>query len=500
MAEYTTPLTAFEVRHLLRRTGFGAFPSEVTPLVGKTAGSVVDDLLDAATSISLPAPRIWSLIPPLPRNATQAERNEYTVNNRNWREELQVQWMGQMGKNRFRERLTLFWHDHFVTSYLEYNHSTYGYRYLNLLRSGALGNFKDLVHAIGIDAAMLIYLDGRINNGNAPNENYARELLELFTMGPLDLSGAPNYTESDIQEIAKALSGWVLLYPTSWDVRFNYPSFDDGPKTFFGRTGEFGYDYVINILFEERTNQIADFIASKLVSEFVYRDPDPVLVASVASALKANNFEIKPALRVLFTDVLFFDPKIMGGRQKSPVEFCVGLVVDANSLVDEVQADYIVVACSAIDQSLLNPPNVAGWPGHRDWITTNTLATRWTISDSIARRYTDPSVWLSLGELLTPAGSTHPSVDLALALARHMFALPLEWVEVPQIEEPFEGDLANRPLPDWLVNGPAFQQNLVKIFLNGLPWYEWNLSIGGASDRLVSYVISLSQFPEYQLM
>ena len=199
MAEYTTPLTAFEVRHLLRRTGFGAFPSEVTPLVGKTAGSVVDDLLDAATSISLPAPRIWSLIPPLPRNATQAERNEYTVNNRNWREELQVQWMGQMGKNRFRERLTLFWHDHFVTSYLEYNHSTYGYRYLNLLRSGALGNFKDLVHAIGIDAAMLIYLDGRINNGNAPNENYARELLELFTMGPLDLSGAPNYTESDIQ-------------------------------------------------------------------------------------------------------------------------------------------------------------------------------------------------------------------------------------------------------------------------------------------------------------
>ena len=232
----------------------------------------------------------------------------------------------------------------------------------------------------------------------------------------------------------------------------------------------------------------------------MYRDPDPVLVASVASALKANNFEIKPALRVLFTDVLFFDPKIMGGRQKSPVEFCVGLVVDANSLVDEVQADYMVGACSAIDQSLLNPPNVAGWPGHRDWITTNTLATRWTISDSIARRYTDPSVWLSLGELLTPAGSTHPSVDLALALARHMFALPLEWVEVPQIEEPFEGDLANRPLPDWLVNGPAFQQNLVKIFLNGLPWYEWNLSLGGASDRLVSYVIRLSQFPEYQLM
>jgi uncharacterized protein (DUF1800 family) len=500
MDEYTSPLTLYEARHLLRRTSFGAKPGEAEALAGRTAAEIVDVILAAATSAPLPKTPTWAndLIPP--RSASSEVRAAFAQNNTAWRVELTVDWIQQMAKNRFRERLTLFWHDHFVTSYVDYLYSAWGYRYLNTLRTNAFGNFKDFVRLIGLDAAMLIYLDGNINNGNAPNENYARELMELFTMGPLNRDGIPNYTESDVQEIAKALSGWGLATLENWDVHFSYAAFDDGNKTFFGRTGEFGYDDVIDILFDERAEQIAYFMAKKLVTEFVYRDPNPALISAVSAALLSSNFEIKPALRVLLVSSAFFDSTVISAREKSPADLCIGHYVEMDIVPNDEQAEFVRRAIIPLDQTLLNPPNVAGWPGHRNWITTSTLAARWSTSDLIVRRYSEPDQILAFAESMTPTGSTSPAIDLALALAGHVLAVPLEWVEVAEIEEPFEGDLLNRPLPDWFLNGPAYQRNLVKIFLNGLPWYEWDLSIGGAADRIVQYLIRLSQFPEYQLM
>ena len=499
MPTYTSPLTESEVRHLLRRATFGAKASEIATYKGKTAQFVVDDLLNGVTTVPLPKKPFWSDILPPDRNATAAERAEFSTNNTTWRNELVESWILQMAKNRMRDRLSLFWHDHFVTSYLEYTYSARAYRYLTTLRKNAIGNFKDFVHAIGIDPAMLLYLDGYINNGNAPNENYARELLELFTMGHQDQFGVDNYTESDIQEIAKALSGWIVQIPQTWDVAFVGTRFDDGEKTFFGRTGEYGYDDVIDIIFEERSPQIAHFIAEKLVVEFVYREPDAALVAEVAASLLSSNFNIGSALRVLFTSTTFFDPVYQGGRHKSPIEMCVGLVVEADLPLEEQLGYDIRRAIPGIEQTLLDPPNVAGWPGHRNWITTNTLSSRWTITEAILRTHASDADLLALGEALTPPGTYYASLDLALAIAQHVFAVPMEWLEVAEIEEPFEGDLATLPLPDWFLNGPAYHRNLVKIFLNGLPWYEWNLSIGGAPDRLRAYLVRLTQFPEYQL-
>ena len=500
MEEHLSPLTLSEARHLLRRTCFGAKPGEAETFVGRTAREVVDELLTGANNFPLPNAPTWANDLPPSRTASAETKAAFVVSNTEWRIELTEAWIGQMAKNRLRERLTLFWHDHFVTSYQDYVYSARGYRYLNTLRTNAFGNFKSFVHAIGIDAAMLIYLDGNINNGNAPNENYARELMELFTMGPLDKNGAANYTESDIQEMAKALSGWGLQTPASWDVRFSFIAFDDGPKTFFGRTGEFGYDDVVNILFEERAEQIAYFMAKKLVEEFVYRVADPSLVDSLALVLLNSNFDLLSAYKALFTDQAFFASTVVGGREKSPIDLCVGHLVEMDIVPNTPQANYVRKAIITIDQTLLSPPNVAGWPGHREWITTSTLASRWSISDQIVRRYVEPEQILHFAQAMTPTGSPHAALELAIGLAHHMLAIPIEWVEVADIEEPFEGDLIVNPFPEWFLNGPAYQRNLVKMFLNGLPWYEWDLGIGGAADRVVHYVIRLSQFPEYQLM
>lgn len=499
MPTYTSPLTESEVRHLLRRVAFGAKASEVASYQGKTAEFVVDDLLNGVTSVALPAKPAWADIYVPARTASASEKAEFNTNNILWRNELAEKWILQMAKNRMRERLTLFWHDHFVTSYLEYTYSARGFRYLNTLRTHAVGNFKDFVHAIGLDPAMLVYLDGTLNHGSAPNENYARELLELFTMGPQDQNGVDNYTETDIREIAKALSGWIVQSTTSWDSVFSGPRFDEGPKTIFGQTGEFGYDDVIDIIFEERTAQIAHFMAEKLVMEFVYREADLNLVEEVAARLVETNFNLASALRVLLTSTTFFDAAYQGGRHKSPVELCVGAIVEFNLDLDPELGYDIRRAIPGIEQTLLDPPNVAGWPGHRNWITTSTLSARWIVLETLLRRHATESNLISFAESLTPSGSYYPALDLALAIAQLMFATPIEWVEVAEIEEPFEGDLATLPLPDWFLNGPAYHRNLVKIFLNGLPWYEWNTSIGGASERIRAYIIRLSQFPEYQL-
>ena len=162
--------------------------------------------------------------------------------------------------------MTLFWHNHFVTQYDDYFIAMHAYRYLKLLREHALGNLKGFCpYAIGRDPAMLKYLDGDVNQKpGEPNENYARELLELFTMGPKDKDGNDNYTQSDIEEIARALTGWVIDYLTH-TTSFYAGFFDNGEKTFFGQTGAFGYDDVIDIIFEERGCRDRLFYLRKVV-------------------------------------------------------------------------------------------------------------------------------------------------------------------------------------------------------------------------------------------
>ena len=218
--------------------------------------------------------------------------------------------------------MALFWHNHFVTDTEVYVHARLAYGYLNLVRKHALGDFKQFVYDMGLNLAMLIYLDGTSNTHIAPNENYARELLELFTTSPEDQNGQPNYTEADIREMARALTGYVADL-RQFRARFFDNRFDDGEKTFLGRTGNFGYADVVDIVFEERTDALAHFICVKLYKAFVYAAPAPEIVDELAEIFIDNNFQIAPVLRTLLKSAHFFDREVHGARIKGPIEMMV---------------------------------------------------------------------------------------------------------------------------------------------------------------------------------
>ena len=219
--------------------------------------------------------------------------------------------------NGFRERLTLFWSNHFVTEYYMYNHPAYTFRYYNNLQKNALGNFKEFVRNIGLDDAMLMYLNGYENKNNAPNENYARELYELFTLGE-----GNGYTQDDITETARALTGYNSR-TNGGPISFNPNRFDDGEKTIFGKTGNWNYDDVIEILFEEKTDLIANFICTKIYKHFVSPVVNENIISELSSDFIQNNFELLPIFKKLFKSEHFFNVDASNVIIKSPIDLMV---------------------------------------------------------------------------------------------------------------------------------------------------------------------------------
>ena len=213
-----------------------------------------------------------------------------------------------------RDRLTLFWSNHFVTEYYMYNHPAYTFRYYNNLQSNVLGNFKNFVSVMGLDDAMLMYLNGYENRNNAPNENYARELYELFTLGE-----GNGYTQDDITETARALTGYNNRQDGG-PIYFNPNRFDNGEKTIFGRKGNWNYDDVINILFEEKSDLISKFIVRKLYKHFISPDVNEAIVDELALYFVNNNFELEPLYKKLFKSEHFFNSYSSNVLIKSPVD------------------------------------------------------------------------------------------------------------------------------------------------------------------------------------
>ena len=234
---YTTPLDRRRLDHLLRRAGFGVSLEErLHTFVGQTAAEVVDHLVTRAQELPLPEPPVWVNNAPPGPDAPESDRQAYKGRNRGNLKFWKSRWLQAMCSDGLREKMAVFWHNHFVTEVAVYELAPYAYRYLTLLRTHALGNFRDFVRLVGLDPSMLIYLNGNVNIAGAPNENYSRELLELFTMGPVDGQGNENYSQTDIVEIARALTGWVVN-DQALSVAFDAARHDDAEKTIFGRTG-----------------------------------------------------------------------------------------------------------------------------------------------------------------------------------------------------------------------------------------------------------------------
>ncbi|NNF57113.1 MAG: DUF1800 domain-containing protein [Rhodothermaceae bacterium] len=471
---YTGPWTARQAAHLIRRTHFGLSRADLGQALASTPGQIVDLYVDTARARTLPGAPSWY---------NQTTSNGST--NIEWIYEWQHSWYAEMRAGGLREKMALLWHDHFSTQYPVYEHAAFAYQYLTFLREHSLGNFRDLLEGIGQQPAMLRFLNGvdnwYDNSTNTPhyNENYARELLELFSLGILGPDGSPNYSQADIVEAAKALTGWVVDENPPRG-RYDPSRHDNGNKTIFGQTGNWGYDDVIDIIFQQRESEMAHFVAGKLYSWFVYPAPNTQVVADLAQVLLGNSFDIAEAVRVLLKSAHFYEEAFIGARIKFPSELLVGFTREMEIIPTQASLERFRVDGFLLGQDVFNPPSVAGWPGfspdqYRAWITTGTLPSR----RGFSRRFIEGS-------------SDQDPID-----ARQLVENYSDPTSAEAIVSDFTAHFLANPLPQETVD------ELLDVLLNGAPVYEWytlyQTTPSTAEARLKDFFIALCDLPEFQL-
>jgi len=374
------PMGYDDARHLLARAGFGPTDAEVRSYAVLPRNEAVARLLrDTRTTTVTPPPAFALDTGPLQRlgrDATPEERKAYQQEQVRHGLELRAWWVQEMlvTPSPLTERMTLFWHNHFVSSQQKVRTARLMYVQNALLRANALGNFGTLLHAASKDPAMLVYLDSAQNRRGQPNENFAREVMELFTLGE------GHYSEQDVKEAARAFTGWSLDRETG-QYLFRPGVHDAGAKSVLGRSGNFDGDAVLEILLAQPST--AEFVTAKLWREFVSPDPDPREVKRIAQSFRNSNYDIKVALRELLESDAFWAREHRGTLVKSPVEFVVGTLRQLE--VEPPSGLPFAILAAGMGQNVLSPPNVKGWPGGNVWIDTNTLLARKQFVDRVAR-------------------------------------------------------------------------------------------------------------------
>ena len=382
LAPYSTPLDGQRAQHLYRRLGFSASVQTINQATGQTAGNLVDSLILEAQNMPPLAAPTWADW----NNSNYPEDDDQRGQlMRSQQEEFKLAYTNSLLDNNLRDRLSFFWSNHFVTELDVYNCNSFLYHYINCLQRNAIGNFKTFVSEIGLTSAMLYYLDGVYNNGNNPNENYARELYELFTLGE-----GNGYTEQDIIETAKALSGYVERGELGCEqVVFDASKFNSESKTIFGRTGNWGYNDVIDILFEERANEIGYFICKKLYEFFVHPDATDeannakTIIDGLTATFISSDFDLTPVLRQLFKSQHFFDDEAIGVIIKSPFDLYLNITKETGFEYDNTTIGSAINYSGMLGQDLFDPFDVAGWQRNRDWINTNFMIGRWLTMEAI---------------------------------------------------------------------------------------------------------------------
>jgi uncharacterized protein (DUF1800 family) len=354
---------------LLIRTGFAAALQDIQTYAQLTRSQAVEQLLAAVRTepITTPAAALdeWT-----PRSQIRAlpeqERRAWLQRTIREGQELRAWWLGEIlaTPSPFTERMTLFWHNHFVSSLQKVRPTRLMYRQNLLLRRHALGNFGELLHAVARDPAMIVYLDNASNRKGHPNENFAREVMELFTLGE------GNYGERDIKEAARAFTGWSID-PAAGTFVFRRLLHDGGEKTVFGRSGRFDGDAVLDILLTRPPT--AEFIVGKLWREFVSPQPDADRVRAIAAEFRAG-WRIDGVVRSLLLQPEVVERNDDNALVKAPAELVIGFIRQSGGqLTAPVPA---AVALAGMGQNLFSPPNVRGWPGGTAWINTQTLLSR----------------------------------------------------------------------------------------------------------------------------
>ncbi len=407
MGDQNTVLSASDAAHFLRRTGFGAAPKDVATYTGLTRGQAADKILNFNTA---------GVFRPRGNDSRK----------------LRDSWLKYMirSNRQLQEKLVLFWHDHFAAGADKVGNSLRTADYNHLLRLNCKGNLKNFVKAINLDGAIMVYLDTVDNHKDQPNENYARELQELFTLGVRDLNGMPNYAQADIVQIARAFSGWDSSYNK------NKPSFNDydhdytmdfparGAKVIYQTHGGFGpagkdftlpagegpaeISQVIDIIFQhtdsDGKNTVTRFITHKLLEYFGHAGPSKTIVTDLITTSSFDTtFEISPLLRAIFTHDFFYETAVPapfnGATQKSvkwPIDYVVSTLKALKINLKQTKYDLYINgsfysnihnSLENMGQLILEPPSVFGWDWETAWLSSATLLSRFEFARNATNAY-----------------------------------------------------------------------------------------------------------------
>ena len=345
------------ISHLVWRAGFGASPLELERFREMGLQKTIDHLVDFETVDDSAV-----------ETRLESQGLDLEVMN-----QLQRWWLQRMAYSSrpLQEKMTLFWHGVLTSSFRKTGKGPQMLEQNQLFRKEGLGRYDVLLKSISRDPAMMIYLDSRSNKKAAPNENYSRELMELFSLG------IGHYTEEDVRESARAFTGWQLRRRT--EFVFNRGQHDFGVKRFLGQTGRFDGDDVVDIIMSQPA--AAEYVCARLWSFFAYPEPEPAVVSRLADIFRQNNSQIRPVVRGIFESEEFYSGRAAAALVKGPVELAVGAVRALGIDTDFKRLDRPI---ESMGQVLLDPPNVAGWPGGATWLNSSSLLQRINMANAVA--------------------------------------------------------------------------------------------------------------------
>ena len=315
------PWNTIKIKHAYRRLGFGTSQNNIDNTLELSPDECIENIVNEAINKPPTSTPFWA-------DYAFSDFTNFEEENTQYVEGWKTQTVNDLINENLRGRLTFFWMNHFVAGLDSYYYAPYLFQYYNISQTYAIGNLKTFVKEIGACSAMLIYLNGFQNTNTEPNENYARELYELFTLGE-----GNGYTETDITETAKALTGYNHWAEYGAPIYFDEMTWVDGDKTIFGQTGNWKHDDVIDVLFQERPTEIATFICSKLYRYFVSHEIDSIVFETIinplAQTLVDNDFELAPMLNQLFKSEHFFDERALGVIIKSPYDITIQFIKES---------------------------------------------------------------------------------------------------------------------------------------------------------------------------